>query len=139
VQRLSVCLDGRLHIFREVGIGHWRVAEPLFIRLRQSDAFADPPARTLRRPDNRHGLVVMLHNHLDTVLDPDQHSMDIAGEFGLCDADRRHTLHDSVSACELSASGWPTVRDIGDTARARRWMVFYLEHRVEGNVHFRLF
>jgi hypothetical protein len=82
MQPLSVCLDSRLHIFREVGIGHRRVAEPLFIRLRQSDAFADLPARTLRRPDNRHGLVVMFHNHLDTVLDPDQHSMDIAGEFG---------------------------------------------------------
>jgi hypothetical protein len=52
-------------------------------------------------------------------------------EFGFCDADRRHILHDSVSACELSASGWPTVRDIGDTAHARRWMVFYLEHRTE--------
>jgi hypothetical protein len=107
MQRLSVCLDGRLHIFREVGIGHWRVAELLFIRLRQSDAFAELPARTLRRPDNRHGLVVMLDDHLDTVLDSHKHSMDIAGEFGFCDADRRHNYDDSVSAGELSASDWP--------------------------------
>jgi hypothetical protein len=104
MQRLSVRLDSRLHIFREVGIGHWRVAEFLFIRLRQSDAFAELPARTLRRPDNRHGLVVMLHDHLDTVLDPNQHSMDIAGEFGFCDADRRHILDDSVSSCALHSS-----------------------------------
>src|ERR1035437_786042 len=107
MQRLSVRLDSRLHIFREGGIGHWRVAELLFVRLRLSDAFADLPARTLRRPDNRHGLVVMLHDHLDTVLDRDQHRMDVAGEFGFRDADRRHTVDDSVSAGELSASDWP--------------------------------
>jgi hypothetical protein len=93
MQRLSVRLHSRLHIFREVGIGHWLVAELLLIRLRQSNALADLPARILWRPDNRHGQVVMLHDHLDTVLDPDQHSMDIAGEFGSRDADRRHHLN----------------------------------------------
>ena len=97
MQRLQVCLDSRLHIFREVGIGHRRVAELLFMRLRQSDAFAELPARTLRRPDHRHGLVVMLHDYLDTVLDPDQHSVYIAGEFGFCDADRRHIFDDSAA------------------------------------------
>jgi hypothetical protein len=97
--RLSVCLDSRLHILREVTIGHWRVAEPLFIGLRQSDTFADLASRALRRPDNRHGLVVLFHDHLDTVLDPDQHSMDIAGEFGFRNAERRHILDDSVSFC----------------------------------------
>jgi hypothetical protein len=38
------------------------------------------------------------------VLDPDQHSMDIASEFGFCDAHCRHTLDDSVSGCSLSSS-----------------------------------
>jgi hypothetical protein len=33
------------------------------------------------------------------VLDPDQHSMDIAGEFGFRNAERRHILDDSVSFC----------------------------------------
>jgi hypothetical protein len=30
--------------------------------------------------------------------------MDIAGEFGCCDAHRRHTLDESVSGCSLCSS-----------------------------------
>src|SRR5271157_6455948 len=54
IQRLAVGIDGRLHVLGEVGIGHRCVAQLLFMRLRQRDALADFPARTLRRFDDGH-------------------------------------------------------------------------------------
>src|ERR1017187_848185 len=68
-QWLAVGIDGRLHILGKVGIERRRVAKLLFIRLRQSDALADFPARTLRRLDDGHGAMVLLHDHLGALLD----------------------------------------------------------------------
>ena len=43
IQRLAVGIDSRLHVLGEVGVGHRRVAELRFTRLRQRDALADFP------------------------------------------------------------------------------------------------
>src|ERR1039458_4070327 len=68
-QWLVVGIDGRLHILGKVGIERRRVAKLLFIRLRQSDALADFPARTLRRLDDGQGAMVLLRDHLGALLD----------------------------------------------------------------------
>jgi hypothetical protein len=36
--RATADIEGRLHVLGEPGIGHRSVAEPLFVRLRQSEA-----------------------------------------------------------------------------------------------------
>ena len=41
MQRLAVRINSRLYVLGEFGIGYRRVAKLFFIRLRQSDAFAD--------------------------------------------------------------------------------------------------
>ena len=73
------------------------------MRLRQSDALADFPARTLRRLDDGHRTMVLLHDHLDAFLDLGQHAVDIAGEFGFCNADRYHCFDHSVYSLSLSS------------------------------------
>src|ERR1019366_9886649 len=74
-KRFAVGIDGRLHVSGEVGIGHRNVAQLLFMRPRQCDALADFPARTLRRLDDGHGTMVLLHDHLDAFLDLGEHSI----------------------------------------------------------------
>ena len=61
-------IDGSLHVAGEVGVRHRRVAEPVFVRLCQRDTFTDLAPRTLRRLDNCHGTMVLLHDHLDTLI-----------------------------------------------------------------------
>ena len=68
IQRLAVGIDGCLHILGEVGISNGRIAELLLVCLRQSDAFADLPAWTLRRFDNRDRAMVPLHDDFDASL-----------------------------------------------------------------------
>ena len=98
-------IDARLHVVGEVGIWHRRIAELRFICLRKSDALADFPAWTLRRPDDGHGTMVLLHNHLDALLDLGQHGMDIAGEFGFRNVNRRHLFDDTVSSLSPAWAG----------------------------------
>src|ERR1017187_521989 len=90
IQRLAVGIDGRLHVLGEVGIGHWRVAEILFISLRPSDALAAFPARSWRRLDDGHRTVGPLYDPLGAVLHLGKHAVEIAGKFGLRNADRCH-------------------------------------------------
>src|ERR1017187_726413 len=64
----------------------------LFIRLRQSDALADFPARTLRRLDDGHGAMVLLHDHLGALLDLCQHGVEYGGRFGFRNASPQQNL-----------------------------------------------
>jgi|HubBroStandDraft_1064217.scaffolds.fasta_scaffold1162291_1 hypothetical protein len=47
------------------------------------------------------GAMVLLHDHLNAFLDLGQHAVNIPGEFGFCDSDRRH---DSTIARSLAAA-----------------------------------
>src|SRR5450432_3043367 len=112
IQRFAVGINGRLHVLGEVGIGHRRVAELLFIRLHQRDALTDFPAWSLRRLDDGHRTMVLLHDHLDAFLDLGQYGVNIAGEFGFGNADRGHVFDRSVSSSwALSLRGCVHCRD----------------------------
>ena len=89
-------VDSGLHIFGEVAIRHRRVAELPLVCSCQSDAFADPPARTLRRFDNSHRTMVLLHDDLHASLHFLQYGVGIAGECGFCDADRHFVFDRST-------------------------------------------
>jgi hypothetical protein len=71
-------IDSRLHVLGEVGIGHRRVAQFLFMRLRQCDALTDFPPWTLRRFDDGYGTMVLFHDHLDAFPNLSQHGVYIA-------------------------------------------------------------
>lgn len=60
-------IASRFHVFGELGIGYRCVAELFFVRLRQSDAFANVPAWT-GRLDNRDSTVVLFDDDLETRL-----------------------------------------------------------------------
>src|SRR5580658_335295 len=53
----------------------------------------DRPSATMRRPYDSHGpMILLLHDHLAAMLNLLQHSVQVAGEFGLRDSHRRHAL-----------------------------------------------
>jgi len=70
--------DDRLETLSEVGIErNGGVALP-----RLPEDLRDRPPAAMRRTDYGHGTMILLHDHLDAFLDPGQHGMDVAGEFG---------------------------------------------------------
>ncbi len=50
--------------------------------------------------------MVLLDNHLDAFLDLGQYGVDVASEFGFCNADRRHVFDDSVSHLSDACRAW---------------------------------
>jgi hypothetical protein len=71
-----VSIDNCLHVGGEIRVRHRRVAEILFIRLRNRDALAQLATRALLHDD--HLQIFLMH--------PGQDGMNIAGEFGFCKA-----------------------------------------------------
>lgn len=88
-------IDELLHVSREVRIGHGRVTELRFERLRDRNGLIERAARPLRLFDHGHRAMILLYDHLDTLLNPGQHGMDVAGEFSFCDADSHLFFDDS--------------------------------------------
>src|SRR6266403_1560598 len=86
-------VDGGLHVLCEIGIGNWRVSEPLLIRLCQSDAIIDRTSWSWRRLDHRHRLVILLDDNLDALSNLFQHGVEIPSDFGLRHVDLCHTFH----------------------------------------------
>src|SRR5258705_34494 len=82
---LLVAGDDSLQILSEVRIDRNRGVA--FLRLPED--LRDRPPASVRRTDDSHGTMVLLHDHLDAFLDLRQHAMDIAGKFGLRNTDCR--------------------------------------------------
>lgn len=97
---LLVAGDNRLQVPSEVriecdrGVALLRVPEDL----------RDGPSAPVRCANHRRGTMVVLHDHFDAFLDLGQHGVDIAGEFGLRNADRCHRFDHSVCPDSLSCS-----------------------------------
>lgn len=58
----------------------------------------------MRRFDHCHGTMVLLHNHLYTLLNLDQHGVDVAGKLGFCNAECHLIFDDSVSSASPSSA-----------------------------------
>lgn len=74
---------------------------------RESDAFADLSADSQRCLDDSHGMVVLFHNHLDTLPHLGQNTVGIMGEFGFCDANGSHPLDHNVVVKSLPQGTLP--------------------------------
>ena|SRR5712692_5358696 len=110
IQRRAACVDGRLHIFGEVGIGYRRIAGFLFVRLSQRDALGDSAAHRSSRANDGERLRVAFDYHFAASLDTLQDSRKVANRisFVLCAALPRSYLRMSDGGL---ASGMQIVMD----------------------------
>jgi len=89
MEGLAPGINRGLHIFAEVRIGYRSVAQFLFMRPGQRDAFRELSARSWRRQFyNGDGTMVLLDDDLVTFPHSSQDGMDVAGEFVFCNTDR---------------------------------------------------
>ena len=114
---LLVAGDNRLQVLSEVriecdcGVALLRVPEDL----------RDGPSAPVRCANHRRGTMVVLHDHFDAFLDLGQHGVDIAGEFGLRNADRCHRFDHSV--CPDSLSFPASALCLAIVLAASRWLI----------------
>ncbi len=92
-------INAGLDIFGKIGIGNWRVPEPLLISPRQSNAFIDRTTWSWRRPDHRHRPVILFDDYLDALSNLFQYGVQVSSDFGFGHVDLRHTFnHTSFAA-----------------------------------------
>jgi len=76
-----------LNVRSEIVVWNRRIAEILFVRLRNGDALAKPAAWAVRSPNHRDGPGVPLDDYLQALIaDSGQDGMNVGGEFGFCEA-----------------------------------------------------
>ena len=83
----------------------------------EGNALGKQATRGLWAMDDRYATMILLDNHLVALADPGEHATDVAGEFGLGNANRRHRSEDSApmgclfSIDPLAVSVWDARRN----------------------------
>ena len=97
---LAMRLDPFFDVAGEVVVNDGCRASRLQIRC----DLRDHPARGLGGLDDRHGTMVLFHDHLDALLDLGQHGVEITREFGFADSNHPHVYDDTRCAGTLSSA-----------------------------------